>query len=93
MFGANFFPSFFDLESSQGNQALSSDILINSAVSVSLLTLLRSVIKGDASLNHLAMQLGSFQSKSMSRQAMHKRFTKASSAFLLGVYQRLIKEK
>lgn len=58
-----------------------------------LLALLRSVTKGDASLSHLAMQLGTLQSSAMSRQAMHKRFSPTSTSFLLGVYQHLIKDK
>ncbi len=93
MFGANFSLSLSDLDAI----ARKSKLIIRSSRKFSaggfLLALLRSVTKGDASLNHLAMQLGSFESETMSRQGMHKRFSPASSSFLLGVFQGLLKDK
>lgn len=93
MFNANFSLSFSDLDSI----ARQSGLVVRHSHKFSgagfLLSLLRAVTKGDASLNHLAMQLGAFQSRAMSRQAMHKRFSPASTSFLLGVYQKLIQKK
>lgn len=93
MFGANFPLSPRDLESIARKSGLISRHSHKFSGSGFLLALLRAVVKGDASLNHLAIQLGSFQHSSMSRQAMHKRLSKTSTAFLLGVYKQLIMEK
>ncbi|MGE0415057.1 MAG: IS4 family transposase [Verrucomicrobiales bacterium] len=58
-----------------------------------LLALLQSVTKGDTSLNHLVMHLGSFVRTSMTRQAIHQRFGPASSAFLLGVLHTVLAKR
>ena len=93
MFDNLFSVSFSDLDAIARKSGLILRQSHKFSASGFLLALLRSVTKGDASLNQLAMQLGTFQSGAMSRQAMHKRFSSASTAFLLGVYQRLLKEK
>ena len=85
--------SFSDLDAIARKSGLITRISRKFSASGFLLALLRSVTKGDASLNQLAMHLGTFQSATMSRQAMHKRFSRASTDFLLGVYQRLLKDK
>lgn len=93
MFDALFSLSFSDLDSI----ARKSGLILRRSRKFSaqgfLLALLRSVTKGDASFGQLAMQLGTLQSSAMSRQGMFKRFSKASTSFLLGVYQHLLKEK
>jgi hypothetical protein len=55
-----------------------------------LLGLLRSVTKGDTSLNHIAMHLGGFHARTMTRQAVHQRMSPASSSFLLQVIDHLL---
>lgn len=93
MFDTLFSLSFSDLDSIARKSGLILRRSLKFSASGFLLALLRSVTKGDASLSHLAMQLGTLQSGAMSRQGMHKRFSPASTSFLLGVYQRLLKEK
>lgn len=93
MFGANFSLSFSDLDSIARKSGLVVRHSHKFSGSGFLLSLLRSVIKGDASLNQLAIQMGAFHPAAMSRQAIHKRFSTASTAFLLGVYQHLISRK
>ena len=58
-----------------------------------LLALMQSVLRGNNSLNHLALGLGQHQARSMSRQAMHLRLNEASSSFLIRVLHELIKER
>lgn len=55
-----------------------------------LIALLKAVIKGDASFNHLVMHLAGFVPKSMTRQGIFQRFGPASSAFLLGVIRHVL---
>jgi hypothetical protein len=55
-----------------------------------LLSLLQSVTRGSCSLNQIAMGLGAFERDSMSRQALHKRFSAHSSIFLLQVIGSLL---
>ncbi len=55
-----------------------------------LLSLLQCISRGASSLNHLAIALGGFQSQSMTRQAISKRLSPASSAFLLRVIGKLL---
>lgn len=47
-----------------------------------LVSALQCVTQGSASSNHLALQLAQIEPHSMSRQAMHQRFSDASCAFL-----------
>jgi hypothetical protein len=82
MFDTLFSLSFSDLDSIARKSGLILRRFLKFSASGFLLALLRSVTKGDASLSHLAMQLGTLQSSAMSRQGMHKRFSPASSAFL-----------
>lgn len=93
MFDDNLSLSFSDLDSI----ARKSGLILRRSHKFSgagfLLALLRSVTKGDCSLNHLAMQLGGFHPRKMSRQAMHKRFSPASSCFLLRVFGVLLRSK
>lgn len=93
MLDNHFSLSFPDLDAIARKSGLITRISRKFSASGFLLALLRSVTKGDASLNQLAMHLGTFQSATMSRQAMHKRFSQASTDFLLGIYQRLLKDK
>ena len=58
-----------------------------------LLALIQSVLRGNNSLNHLALGLGQHQARSMSRQAMHQRLNEASSSFLISVLHELIKQR
>lgn len=58
-----------------------------------LLSLLQSVTRGSCSLNQIAMALGQFESDSMSRQALHKRFNEYSSTFLMRVISALLASK
>ena len=54
-----------------------------------LVSVLQGVTQGSASSNHLALQLAQIEPQSMSRQAMHQRFSESSSAFLEEVLLRL----
>ncbi|QTN30917.1 transposase [Akkermansiaceae bacterium] len=83
MFGTLFSLSFSDLDSIARKSGLIRRRSRKLSASGFLLALLRSVTKGDASLSHLAMQLGTLQSSAMSRQSMHKHFSPASTSFLL----------
>ena len=58
-----------------------------------LLALLQSVVKGDTSINQIAMHLGAFQSRSMSRQALHQRLGPATSEFLVRVINSVLRQK
>jgi hypothetical protein len=93
MFDANSFLSFSDLAAIARKSGLIRRHSHKFSAAGFLLALLRSVTKGDCSLNHLAMQLGAFHPGAMSRQAMHKRFSPASSSFLLRVFGLLIRKK
>lgn len=55
-----------------------------------LIALLKAVIKGDTSLNHLVMHLSGFANQSMTRQAIHQRFGPESTRFLLGVMRHVL---
>lgn len=55
-----------------------------------LQALLDGVISGKASLSQLAFSLGQMVGKSMSKQALNKRFDDASSDFLMEVYSILV---
>lgn len=93
MFDANFSLSFSKLDAIARQSGLIQRRSRKFSASGFLLSLLRSVTKGDCSLNHLAMQLGGFERDTMSRQAMQKRFSPASSAFLLATFDELLAEK
>lgn len=54
------------------------------------LALLGSVSKGASSLNHIAVALAGFAPKPMSRQAVSKRFSEKSSAFLSGAVSSVV---
>lgn len=58
-----------------------------------LMALIQSVLRGNNSLNHLAIGLGQFECKPMSRQAMHQRLSETSSSFLLGVLRHMMKAR
>lgn len=58
-----------------------------------LTALLKSVIKGDTSFNHLVMHLAGFARKPMTRQAIFQRFGPASSAFMLGVIRHVLSQR
>lgn len=58
-----------------------------------LAALLKSVVKGDTSFNHLVMHLAGFARKPMTRQAIFQRFGPASSAFLLGVIRHVLSQR
>ena len=58
-----------------------------------LLCLMQSALRGNNSLNHLAIGLKQFEQQPMSRQAMHQRLDEASSAFLLGVLGDMMKSR
>jgi hypothetical protein len=58
-----------------------------------LVALLKAVIKGDTSLNHLVMHLAGFAPKPMTRQGIFQRFGPASSAFLLGVIRHVLSQR
>lgn len=58
-----------------------------------LVALLKAVIKGDTSLNHLVMHLAGFARGSMTRQAIFQRFGPASSAFLLSVIRHVLSQR
>lgn len=58
-----------------------------------LVALLKAVIKGDTSLNHLVMHLAGFTCQSMTRQAIFQRFGPTSSAFLLGVIRHVLAQR
>ena len=58
-----------------------------------LIALLKAVVKGDTSFNHLAMHLAGFAAKPMSRQGMSERFGPASSSFLLSVIQHVLSQR
>lgn len=55
-----------------------------------VLSLMQGAIRGTSSLNHLAMALGTFEEATLSRQALHKRFSPESSDFLQNVIGALI---
>jgi len=58
-----------------------------------LVALLKAVIKGDTSLNHLVMHLAGFVREAMTRQAIFQRFGPASSAFLLSVIRHVLSQR
>lgn len=58
-----------------------------------LMSLLKSVCCGQASLNQLAMFVGYSDDDAPSRQAVHKRLGKTSSAFLQGVLNEMLLER
>lgn len=58
-----------------------------------LVALLKAVIKGDTSFNHLVIHLAGFARGSMTRQAIFQRFGPASSAFLLGVIRHVLSQR
>ena len=58
-----------------------------------LLSLLQGVAWGGASLNQLALGLAKFHHQSLSRQALHQRFSPASSEFLVRVISHLLAQK
>lgn len=58
-----------------------------------LIALLKAVIKGDTSLNHLVMHLAGFVPKTMTRQGIFQRFGPASSRFLLGVIREVLTQR
>jgi hypothetical protein len=58
-----------------------------------LISLLKAVIKGDTSLNHLVMHLAGFVPATMTRQGMFQRFGPASSRFLLGVIREVLTQR
>lgn len=55
-----------------------------------LLSLVKSVVKGDTSLNQIAMNLAGFSHQSMTRQAVFQRLGPASTSFLLGILNQLL---
>lgn len=93
MFGANSFLSFSKLDAIARQSGLIRRHSRKFSAAGFLLSLLRSATKGDCSLNHLAMQLGLFEHSAMTRQAMHKRFSPASSAFLITTFDELLARK
>lgn len=58
-----------------------------------LIALLKAVVKGDTSFNHLVMHLAGFVPKPMTRQGIFQRFGPASSAFLLGVIRHVLSQR
>lgn len=58
-----------------------------------LLALLQAVTRGTTSLNQIAIALGGLVPKSMSRQALWKRFSPASTSFLLRVVSAILAEQ
>lgn len=56
-----------------------------------LLSLLQCVTRGTCSLNQIAIALGGFVLRSMSRQALFNRFSPASTAFLIEVISAILK--
>lgn len=85
MFNAHLLPDTEKLESIARETSLIQRASPKFSAAGFLLGLLQSVTKGDTSLNHIVMHLGSFVRETMTRQAIHQRFGPASSAFLLGV--------
>ncbi|MEM8952726.1 MAG: hypothetical protein AAGD22_01105, partial [Verrucomicrobiota bacterium] len=58
-----------------------------------LLALLQSVSRGASSFNHIAIALGGFTARSMSRQAMARRFSPASTRFLTEAVSSVISQQ
>ena len=58
-----------------------------------LMALLQSVVQGACSLNQVVQKLGGLEASSMSRQAVHKRFSERSTRFLAAVLGRLLRRR
>ena len=57
------------------------------------LGVLKAVITGRASFNHLAMSMGLSETKAMSRQALHQRVDRSAVAFMMSATAQAIKDR